>query len=177
MKEKEPFVYSPTFLIRELLSPQQHYDWGLRALKTVLKGSGFLVTQEKAKGDAKKSEFQPKKEKKNFDLFCGAVESDVEYQLVVQALRLNTLSKLTFADCKRFDGLVKDIFPGIPIQEVQYAELEAALREACNDLNLLVIESQVRRKTNEETNKNNKLLLLFFVFVFRFARLWSFTSS
>ena len=25
---------------REMLTPQQHYDWGLRALKTVLKGSG-----------------------------------------------------------------------------------------------------------------------------------------
>merc|ERR1712136_297578 len=27
-------------LCRELLTPQQHYDWGLRALKTVLRGCG-----------------------------------------------------------------------------------------------------------------------------------------
>ena len=32
---------------RELLSPQQHYDWGLRALKTVLSSCGALLAQEK----------------------------------------------------------------------------------------------------------------------------------
>ena len=42
-------VFSPLLLLShsELLSPQQHYDWGLRALKTVLKGSGFLLQHEK----------------------------------------------------------------------------------------------------------------------------------
>jgi len=28
---------------RELLTYQQHYDWGLRALKTILKGCGSLL--------------------------------------------------------------------------------------------------------------------------------------
>ena len=30
-------------MFRELLTPQQHYDWGLRALKTILKGCGNLL--------------------------------------------------------------------------------------------------------------------------------------
>ena len=34
---------------RELLTPQQHYDWGLRALKTVLRGCGNLLQQAKKK--------------------------------------------------------------------------------------------------------------------------------
>lgn len=32
---------------KELLTPQQHYDWGLRALKTVLKGSGNLLQEHR----------------------------------------------------------------------------------------------------------------------------------
>jgi len=31
------------WLCRELLTYQQHYDWGLRALKTILKGCGSLL--------------------------------------------------------------------------------------------------------------------------------------
>ena len=34
-------------LFRELLSQQQHYDWGLRALKTVLRGCGNLLQAHK----------------------------------------------------------------------------------------------------------------------------------
>ena len=71
------------------------------------------------------------------------VDVSVEYQLVVQALRLNTLSKLTFADSKRFDSLVRDVFPGVSFKDLEYLELEAALKEACHEANLVVIESQV----------------------------------
>ena len=72
------------------------------------------------------------------------VDPSVEYRLVVQALRLNTLSKLTFADSKRFDQLVQDVFPGVPFRDVEYAELESALREACLEQNLVIIDAQVR---------------------------------
>jgi dynein heavy chain 2 len=34
-------------LSKELLTTQQHYDWGLRALKTVLKGCGTLLRNAK----------------------------------------------------------------------------------------------------------------------------------
>lgn len=43
----------------ELLSQQQHYDWGLRALKTVLKGCGNILQSEKQKqkGEKRKGTF------------------------------------------------------------------------------------------------------------------------
>ena len=79
-------------------------------------------------------------------LSVATVSTSVESELVVQALRLNTLSKLTFADSKRFDSLVKDVFTGVPFKDLEYLELEAALREACQEANLIVIESQVHIK-------------------------------
>ena len=79
----------------------------------------------------------------NSHVIWHVVDATVEYRLVVQALHLNTLSKLTFADSKRFDSLVKDVFPGVPFRDVEYVELEAALREVCIEQNLVVIDAQV----------------------------------
>ncbi|XP_073414467.1 cytoplasmic dynein 2 heavy chain 1 isoform X2 [Dendrobates tinctorius] len=111
-------------LARELLTPQQHYDWGLRALKTVLGGCGNLL--------------QPLK--KN-----GAKLNISESHIVVQALRLNTMSKLTFADCSRCDALIKDVFPGIDFKDVEYIELSAALQQAFEEANLEIIPSQIKK--------------------------------
>lgn len=66
-----------------------------------------------------------------------------ESHLVVQALRLNTMSKLTFADCARFDALVKDVFPGIDFKDVEYAKLTTALQEAFEEARLEIINTQV----------------------------------
>lgn len=74
----------------------------------------------------------------------STLEEGVEKELVVQALRLNTLSKLTFADCARFDSLVQDVFPDVRFTSSGYEELTAALKESCNDLGLLCNENQVR---------------------------------
>ena len=73
-----------------------------------------------------------------------SVNATDETRLVVQALRVNTLSKLTFADSKRFDALVKDIFPGVDFKGIEYAELADAFREAAKESNLIAMETQVR---------------------------------
>ncbi|XP_051782842.1 cytoplasmic dynein 2 heavy chain 1 isoform X2 [Erpetoichthys calabaricus] len=111
-------------LSRELLTPQQHYDWGLRALKTVLQGCGSLLQQLKK---------EEKKEKAN------------ESNIVVQALRLNTMSKLTFADCSRFDALVRDVVPGVDFKDVQYEKLSTALQAVFEEAKLEVIPSQIKK--------------------------------
>ena len=116
-----------SFLASELLSRQQHYDWGLRALKTVLRGCGSML-QERKKSSNEGGE-------------------RVETEIAIQALRLNTLSKLTFADSVRFDALVTDIFPGIPFLEVAYEQLQEQLRQSVLDLGLSSNENQVFHPT------------------------------
>uniref|UniRef100_A0A3Q2VKF8 Cytoplasmic dynein 2 heavy chain 1 n=1 Tax=Haplochromis burtoni TaxID=8153 RepID=A0A3Q2VKF8_HAPBU len=106
-------------LARELLTPQQHYDWGLRALKTVLKACGGLLQQHR----------------RNLE----------ESSLVVQALRLNTMSKLTFADCSRFDALVRDVFSGVDFTDVEDQILTHALEQVYKEAQLELIPSQLKK--------------------------------
>ena len=71
------------------------------------------------------------------------IDAQVEGKFVVQSLRINTLSKLTFSDSARFDGLLKDIFPGIEFKDIEYEELAEAIRTVCRETNLQVNEGQV----------------------------------
>ncbi|XP_064157010.1 dynein cytoplasmic 2 heavy chain 1 isoform X2 [Anguilla rostrata] len=111
-------------LSRELLTPQQHYDWGLRALKTVLRGCGGLLQQQRRSSGGNKAQ---------------------ESHIVVQALRLNTMSKLTFADSSRFDALVRDVFPGVDFKDVEYETLSAALEAVFEEAKLEIIPSQIKK--------------------------------
>lgn len=114
-------------LSKQLLSAQQHYDWGLRALKTVLRAGGRLLKM--------------RLKVPNADTVTAAIES----QILVQAIRVNTLSKLTFADSVQFDALVMDLFPGVAIVDIVYPELLAAIKEAYIELKLIFMESQVKK--------------------------------
>ena len=87
---------------KQLCSKQQHYDWGLRALKTILVVSGELIQNLREKGET--------------------VSMDKEAELLIQAVRVNTLSKLTFADSKKFQNLLEAIFVGIKVSDVEYTE-------------------------------------------------------
>ena len=71
------------------------------------------------------------------------VDPALESKLVVQSLRINTLSKLTFSDSTRFDGLLRDVFPGVEFKDIEYETLAEAIRTVCKESNLAVNESQV----------------------------------
>jgi dynein heavy chain 2, cytosolic len=109
-------------LCKQLLSPQQHYDWGLRPLKTILNSAGQILQARKKKGDV--------------------IDLKQELIIVVQALRINTLSKLTFADVRTFNGLVSDVFPGMNVEDVPYDELEGAIKATLDDRKLMHMEVQ-----------------------------------
>eukprot|EP01059_Diplonema_ambulator_P006458 TRINITY_DN16152_c0_g9_i2.p1 TRINITY_DN16152_c0_g9~~TRINITY_DN16152_c0_g9_i2.p1 ORF type:complete len:2158 (+),score=857.39 TRINITY_DN16152_c0_g9_i2:243-6476(+) len=116
-------------LSKQLLSAQQHYDWGLRAIKTCLSLCGRLVTQW-----CKEHKDDP-----------SAQTQEVEEALVIQSLRVNTLSKLAFDDTRLFNSLINDVFPGIPIQEIKYETLLPAINEAISEAKLQRIDIQVEK--------------------------------
>nr|CAB3240329.1 cytoplasmic dynein 2 heavy chain 1-like [Phallusia mammillata] len=115
----------------ELLTPQQHYDWGLRALKTVLRGSGQALHTLRRKLEAEDSDEK--------------IRAEDEFGLVVQALRLNTLSKLTFADSQRFDDLVRDLFPNVTFKELEKEKLMGAIQAMCSELHLAEQDRQIKK--------------------------------
>lgn len=62
---------------------------------------------------------------------------------MVQALRLNTMSKLTFADASRFDALIKDVFSGVHLTNLVDQRLMRALEEVYKEAQLELTPSQV----------------------------------
>lgn len=107
---------------RQLLSNQQHYDWGLRALKTVI---GFCGTILKASGTLK--------------------TLSEESSVAVKALELNTISKLTYEDSVLFKSLISDIFPEVTITNSSqiYNILTQKIRKAAENMGLQINQRQV----------------------------------
>lgn len=109
-------------LASKMLSPQRHYDWGLRELKTVLTACG------KALSDCK-----------------NEISDEEEIELAVRSLRINTMSKLTLADCKRFDMLIADVFPKIKLQLQNETELRTAIIDVFKTMGLQSNDRQIEK--------------------------------
>jgi dynein heavy chain len=89
-------------LAREQLSKQYHYDFGLRALKSVLVMAGALKRGS----------------------------PDMSEQLVLmRALRDMNLPKFVFEDVPLFLGLINDLFPGLDCPRVRYPQLNDVVEQ------------------------------------------------
>eukprot|EP01029_Cantina_marsupialis_P010152 TRINITY_DN2319_c0_g2_i3.p1 TRINITY_DN2319_c0_g2~~TRINITY_DN2319_c0_g2_i3.p1 ORF type:complete len:2726 (-),score=1059.52 TRINITY_DN2319_c0_g2_i3:6-7787(-) len=99
---------------RDLIPSRQHYDWGLRAIKTCLNTGGGLVQKWKKSGQ---------------QVTDSNELLHIEGEIVIKAVRVNTLSKLTPDDTERFLKLIANIFPGVKSESVRDASLEDAIRE------------------------------------------------
>jgi len=93
-------------LAKSLLSKQIHYDWGLRAVKSVLRQAGAL---KRAPANAEFSE----------DL------------LLRRGLKDFNWPKIVVEDRQIFSGLIRDLFPGIAEEEAQLDELLVKRIRAC----------------------------------------------
>ena len=96
-------------LSSEQLSQQDHYDFGMRAVKSVLVMAGSLKRAEK-------------------DL-----EEDV---VLIRAMRDSNVPKFIKEDLPLFQALIRDLFPQVEIPPVNYGELQSQIVESIAQLGL-----------------------------------------
>ncbi|XP_060043693.1 dynein axonemal heavy chain 6 [Erinaceus europaeus] len=96
-------------LCSEQLSQQDHYDFGMRAVKSVLVMAGSL-----------------KREHPN-------LSEDV---VLIRALRDSNLPKFLTDDAVLFSGIISDLFPGVHIPEHNYGILQSTIIDVMNKNNL-----------------------------------------
>lgn len=120
-------------LSQQLLSCQQHYDWGLRAMKAVLRLGGSLIHTYLMERAATKTQ--------------NTAEEvlEKESEILIKSLRVNTLSKLSFDDALLFSNLINDVFPDVPIRDIEYMKLRPAIEDAIHELGLQLVEPQIQK--------------------------------
>ncbi|XP_020637559.3 dynein axonemal heavy chain 11 isoform X1 [Pogona vitticeps] len=101
-------------LCRELLSKQDHYDWGLRAVKSVLVVAGSLKRGDKTRP---------------------------EDQVLMRALRDFNLPKIVTDDIPIFMGLISDLFPALDVPRKRDLQFEQMVKQSTLELHLQPEES------------------------------------
>jgi dynein heavy chain len=98
------------------LSTQHHYDFGLRALKSVLVMAGTLKR--------------------------GSPDLPEEVVLM-RALRDMNLPKFVFDDVPLFLGLINDLYPGLDCPRIRYPSFNDAVEDALKENDYLIVPDQV----------------------------------
>ncbi|KAF8280778.1 dynein heavy chain, cytosolic [Trypanosoma cruzi] len=107
-------------LCLEKLSQQAHYDFGLRALKSVLVTAGNL---RRSSRDAAVTNL-------NAPVTAASLE-EVESEIVLQSLISSITPRLVTDDLALFYPLLRDFFPGLPLPGAAMTKLRAAIEEVC----------------------------------------------
>ena len=111
-------VVSTMKLSSEQLSTQGHYDFGMRAVKSVLNAARRLKR----------------------------IETDKEEdQLLLRALEDVNVPKFTKEDIPLFKNIITDLFPRTQRPKIDYADLLEKINISCNNHNILPTESFVQK--------------------------------
>jgi dynein heavy chain len=105
-------------LSSEQLSSQDHYDYGMRSVKSTITRAGIL-----------------KREEPNTD----------EDELLLRALSDVNVPKFLKQDIPLFEGIIKDLFPTTAKPNLDYSLINQSLTEACAEANLQPVDSFLQK--------------------------------
>ncbi|XP_053319883.1 dynein axonemal heavy chain 2 [Spea bombifrons] len=122
-------VYTLYSLAMQQLSKQDHYDFGLRALTSLLRYAG-------------------RKRRLQADL------SDEE--VLIMSMKDMNVAKLTSADLPLFNGIMQDLFPGIEAPSVHYGNLREQIERELRGSGMQVTPFAVTKVTQLYETKSSR---------------------
>lgn len=118
-------VFTLYSLAMQQLSKQDHYDFGLRSLTSLLRYAG---RKRRTVNNVPDEEVRPE----SFTwchlgllLYCCVAKQHVclNSQVVLMAMKDMNIAKLTSIDLPLFNGIIQDLFPAVKTPEIDYSKV------------------------------------------------------
>jgi dynein heavy chain 1 len=132
----------PLFVLcSEQLSVQSHYDFGLRALKSVLAAAGN-IKRDRLKGESLSSDSGHTRAINRKQLTFVAIS---EQEILTQSIRETVEPKLIADDIPLLSSLLEDVFPSIQHTSADVGKLTDAIKSICQERRLVSDDNWVRK--------------------------------
>ncbi len=116
-------------LCQAKMSKQSHYDFSLRALKTLLISAGGQKRRVMEEG------------KETLDQDIATIETDVLVQIACN----NVLPKLVADDLEIFPSILSEVFSGASVSKMEDDTLRGELQSICESLNLVAGDNWIQK--------------------------------